>query len=1023
MQPWPKEAAANSSKIAQAAFDLEKRKREQWCWQPVHPQEPPKVKDAEWVRDPVDAFILSKLEEKDITPAPPAEKRVWLRRVTFDLTGLPPNPADIDAFLRDDSAKAYEKVVDRLLASPQFGERWARHWLDLVRYGDSRGHEFDPIIPNAYQYRDYVIRALNADVPYDQFVKEHLAGDLLTPPRRNSTEGFNESLIGSGFWFLGEEVHSPVDIRQDQADRYDNRIDVMTKTLLGLTVACARCHDHKFDAISQKDYYSLYGFLSSSNYRLARFDGDDRNATVEDELARARVEDRAAVIRALKSMMEPDAGRMADYLIAAREVILLGPQIGISKKLDVTLTAGEAETRKRLAQIAIDRKLDQARLEEWVAIMLEAAKKPEDPLYVWAKIAADPAAHEVKHLEQLLHTLGEEAQKKAKKATDSLKDSIVRFDYAKADKASWMPDGNAFGLGPKQVGDMSIRGDSAAPIIRFVERGSAEYDRAWDVLKLAPGAQLDPDGLGSLQVRSGLTIRTPSFRIAGGKMHYLVKGAGGVYAAVSGHVEINGPLHGQLLMKIPAALDYHWVSQDLTRYKGLDAHIEFTAAQGSDFAVAMIVEGEHTLALPSASVDDTAIKAMNSSNSLEENAKAYSQLFIQVPKELEQVGESKAAAAHRANWITSHTSLFANSKNLTETALASLARQKKLGAEIRTTSRLCLAMQDGDGLDEHIFIRGASKAEGEPAPRRLLEALVGPKPLNPAAGSGRLELALQITDPATNPFIVRVYVNRVWHHLFGRGIVASVDNFGVLGEKPTHPELLDFLANRFVKEGWSTKTLIRELVLSSSYRQSSLPIEAAEKADPSNLLLHRARLRRLEGEAIRDAMLSISGRLNPTMNGPSVAIHLTPFLDGRGRPTSGPLDGDGRRSIYLAVKRNFLSPMMLAFDTPSPFSTVGRRTISNVPAQALILMNDPFVHQQAALWAKRVLNTPGSTPERIQRMYVSAFGKPANNEEQKACEEFLTAQAERYHGKEAEAKAWADLAHALFNVKQFIYLE
>ena len=274
-----------------------------------------------------------------------------------------------------------------------------------------------------------------------------------------------------------------------------------------------------------------------------------------------------------------------------------------------------------------------------------------------------------------------------------------------------------------------------------------------------------------------------------------------------------------------------------------------------------------------------------------------------------------------------------------------------------------------------------------------------------------------MTDPAVNPLIARVMVNRVWHHLFGRGIVASVDNFGVLGETPTHPELLDYLADRFVKDGWSMKKTdppagadadLPDVVESGSPQ--------TDAADPENLLLHRMRLRRLEGEAIRDAMLAVSGRLNERMYGPSVPVHLNAFQDGRGRPASGPLDGDGRRSLYLAVRRNFLSSFLLAFDTPIPFSTVGRRTVSNVPAQALILMNDPFVHQQAETWAKRVLNQEGTAQERVERLYLSAFGRPPSAKEMTAALAFVD------EGKAGEARAWTDLCHVLFNAKEFIFL-
>jgi hypothetical protein len=310
-------------------------------------------------------------------------------------------------------------------------------------------------------------------------------------------------------------------------------------------------------------------------------------------------------------------------------------------------------------------------------------------------------------------------------------------------------------------------------------------------------------------------------------------------------------------------------------------------------------------------------------------------------------------------------------------------------------------------VDETVFVRGNPKTPGEVVPHRFLEALAGPERIAHARGSGRLELAAQLTDPVRNPFVSRVAVNRIWHQLFGRGLVASTDNFGVLGEPPSHPELLDYLATEFVRDGWSTKRLIRRLVLSSTYRMASKPDPAAEAVDPANLLLHHFRLKRLEGEAIRDAMLAVSGRLDPTVGGPPVPIYLTPFLDGRGRPATGPLDGNGRRSLYLAVRRNFLSPFLLAFDTPIPFSTVGRRQVSNVPAQALILMNDPFVHQQAELWAKRL---SGTTDERVTAMYLSAFGRPPTDDERTACAEFV------------KEHSWADLAHALFNVKEFVFV-
>jgi hypothetical protein len=284
-----------------------------------------------------------------------------------------------------------------------------------------------------------------------------------------------------------------------------------------------------------------------------------------------------------------------------------------------------------------------------------------------------------------------------------------------------------------------------------------------------------------------------------------------------------------------------------------------------------------------------------------------------------------------------------------------------------------------------------------------------------------------MVEPA-NPFASRVIVNRVWHHLMGRGIVASVDNLGVLGDVPTHPELLDHLSDRFVADGWSVKRLVRSIVLSQTYRMSSKP-DAQDALDPENRLLHRMAVRRLEAEPIRDAILAVSGRLDRRMFGPSVPVHLTPFMQGRGRPSqSGPLDGDGRRSLYLASRRNFLTPMMQAFDAPIPFTTMGRRNVSNVPAQALILLNDPFVIDQSVRWARHVRESAQQSPkERLVSMYLAAFARVPEPPEIEDALAFLNMQAQEHANdttnREADLRAWADLAHVLLNAKAFIFIE
>jgi cytochrome c553 len=1002
--PWPEEKPAEAA--VRQDFDLARRKAGHWAWRPVRRPEVPAVKDRAWPAGAVDAFVLAKLEEKGLNPAPPADRRTLIRRVTFDLAGLPPTPEETEAFIRDESPDAYEKVVDRLLAAPAFGERWARHWLDLVRYADSRGHEFDFTIPNAWQYRDYVIRALNADVPYNRFAAEHVTGDLLETPRTHPTEGFNESVLGTGFWLLGEEVHSPVDVRQDLADRLDNRIDVFTKTFLGLTVACARCHDHKFDAVSAKDYYALFGILEGASPRLVRFDSLEQNRRVAAELARARAVAGPVLWKALAADAEPALARTADYLLAAREALLAEPATA-----DLS-----PPVRERLDELAAARKLDARLLGEWAAAVTAAGRDADDPLYAWARTAGDP-----KHFPGALRAATEHLRRREAAAVQAGADVVV--DYARAPVTDWLPDEAAYGPGPDVPG--AVRFGGPGPGLRFAEEAAAVYDRAWDAIRAAPGADGEPGALGK-HPRSGRTVRTPSFLLKTGKIYYRVRGDATAYAAVEGHGLIAGPLHGQLVLEFKAGDRFRWVVHDLAPYRGRRAHVEFTPAEGSDFAVAQVVEADREPGDPAAPLPGLAdLLAGDGAASTEALAAGYGRLFRHViapPDGPPDHEVHDAGRARFANWLLRHPGLL-SSNTLREAVARARREETAIAAGLRAESRLAPALLDGNGVDERVFVRGSHKNPGERAPRRFLEALAGPAPFAPAPGSGRLALARQMTDPDVNPLPARVMVNRLWHHLFGRGIVASTDNFGVLGERPTHPELLDFLADEFVRRGWSVKATIRTLVLSRAYRMDSRADPAADAADPDDLLLHRMRLRRLEGEAIRDAILAASGGLDPRPFGPPVPVNLTPFQVGRGRPTAaGTADGDGRRSIYLAVRRNFLSPFLLAFDTPIPFSTVGRRTVSNVPAQALILMNDPFVHGQAAAWARQVLARPGSARERVEGMYARAFGRPPDDAECAACLAFLKRQADSY-GVAPDAPApWADLAHTLFNVKEFIYL-
>jgi hypothetical protein len=992
--PWPEErepAGSGEGAGPEEEFDLEARRRAHWAWRPLSAAEPPPVVDEEWPRWPADHFLLAKLEERGLAPAPPASPGVLIRRLSFDLTGLPPSPEEVEAFLSDTSPGALERAADRLLASPRFGERWARHWLDLVRYAETFGHEFDYPIPNAYRYRDYVISAFNSDVPYDRFVLEHVAGDLLAEPRLDPAGGFDESAIATGFFWLGEQTHSPVDVRQHQADRIDNQIDVLTKTFLGLTVSCARCHDHKFDAISTADYYALFGVLESSRYSQLPLE--------PPEAASARIrrlEELDGRIRGLAgATWAAQAAPVAEYLLAAREVILGRPPQAVAEEC----------------------RLEAARLERWVEALRDPeTSRAEEPMAAWARLCGiesgsgkrRPFADEWRAIASQLASL------QPKDAEE-----IVFKDFRLSGYEGWYTAGRAFGGGPAPPGTL------------FFDRGVEGKER----LRLLEGGWAHS---GAPSVRLEGALRSPTFPIERRYAHVRACGfEARVNVVVDGFNLIRDPIYGGLTRRINEPRP-SWITFDLAMWKGRLAYMEVldlgvpdpTHDAGGGWEAWVAVErvifsdrGSPPAELPPAA---PALLGDSAPESPEALAREYGRAAAEAALawrdgKLEETARGRAQA-RLLDWLSRRGLLDATSGD-DEALVSLLGERRNLEATIERPA-WTPGMADGNGLDSPVFIRGSHKNPGAPVPRRFLEAL-GAGELA-GAGSGRLDLARRLVDPAATPLVPRVIVNRIWRQLFGEGLVATPDNFGAQGSLPTHPELLDWLAAEFVEDGWSIKKLVRRLVGTSAYRMSSLSSAAARELDPSNSLFHGMRLRRLDAEALRDGILAVSGRLDGRLFGPSVPVHLTPFMEGRGRPgKSGPLDGAGRRSIYLEVRRNFLAPMMLAFDAPIPFSTMGRRGGSNVPAQALILMNDPFVREQSELWARRLLAGPASTPaERVAEMYLAAFGRRPEPEETAAAEEFLREQAPAYGDSAADldARAWADLAHVLFNLKEFLYI-
>ncbi len=961
--PWPGDSKSIPKPGEEPGIDLAER-AQHWSFQTVDRPEVPQTQNQPWARNPIDRFIAARLEAAGLEPAPETDRRTWLRRVSYDLIGLPPTPEEVQQFLRDDSPDAHQKVVDRLLASPAYGERWARHWLDLVRYAETAGHEFDYEIEYSAPYRDYMVRALNADVPFRQLILEHIAGDLLPSPRRHPATNSNESIVGTGFYWFGQGKHSPVDIRAEECDCMDNQIDVLGKTFLGLTIACARCHDHKFDPITTTDYYAISGFLQSSRRQHAFIDPS-----------------------------EP-----VEKIVA---------EIDDIQKRQSQLVANAAAKHAALTHDVLDRVLKESRE--------PARKDPSHPLHAWAVLAEKNGTDEFQSTKNNL------ARQQQSLGASSESFEVIA-DFTPANLSQWKHTGQAFPAGTIPAGRLSTKADRVEILLPDTAHSGVYAKRLQGVL------------------------RSPTFSISKRYIHYRMHRVGGrpnpgratkngqVHLIVDGFQFIKNPLYGQLTINVQQEDAFRWYRQDLEKFGGANAYIEIQDEDDGYLVVDRIVSSDSP---ETPQEGNSLVWALLKDPQIATPAELKAGLHRLLNESLRcwKTGEWPADShpRERAELLNPVLQAISLRELLTEEQQAEFAalheRLKGLDQSIPEPRR-AVAMADGTGEDARVLIRGNHKKPGKQAPRRFLEVFWQEEPPPKYTGSGRLDLARRIANPE-NPLTARVLVNRLWLHHFGRGIVATPDDFGKMGQPPTHPELLDWLAAEFIKSRWSIKHMHRLMVLSSTYRMSSRLEVSAEKpsqpdperVDPGNRLWHRMPVQRLEGEIIRDAILAISGRLDRRMEGPSVPPYLTPFMEGRGRPgRSGPLDSDGRRSLYINVRRNFLTPMFLAFDYPTPFTTMGRRSVSNVPAQALTMMNNPFVIEQAQTWANRVLaETHPDSASRIRRLYETAYTRPPTKKELAAALEFLDTQGKEYTGPD-DPRTWADLCHVLMNVKEFVFV-
>jgi hypothetical protein len=986
-----------------------------WSFQPLADSGPPTVSDPDWVANPIDFFVLDRLQKEGLSPAAPADKRVLLRRVTFDLTGLPPTPEEVEKFLADESPEAYESLIDRLLASPAYGERWGRHWLDVVRYTDSFDSRaaIEQDVGESYRYRDWVVRSFNRDLPYDEFLRYQIAGDLLPPEEEGGegTPGFNrEGVIATGMLAIGNWPGGDADKEKMVTDIVDDQIDVISRGMLGLTVACARCHDHKFDPVTTEDYYGLAGIFFSSHIlpgpgrktegspvlRIPllseaeleqRRQTEARVATVKGELESLRAGLRRT--EALASLPSVPA-----YLIAAREL-----RDSLSSD---TGHQGDTSPHVPLSEKAIRGWMRYLGFEKERPLSREVVGIHEKPaLHAWlgagdaTALTLNTSPEEISYL--TIIQPGESA------AVHPSPSNPVMVDWTCPEAGVYQVEGEVRDL-DSTCGDgvdwrLSLENDSGTKVLcqgGFINGGKELFSNA-----------AGSDVLAMLSLSAGDRVRiTVSPKSSHACDTTLVDLS--IRSATDPGGDWN--LARDLLRRTQESV----ASSDNVGGIGPWILLESTEKGGAGKG------GEAVLGKWEEETGRILLKegpSISSSQAIEQAANTLGEALI-AHAALDATGQM--AAADQPIGLLFQDLLSANSPfphrfDPDRLEQDSRDRWEDLSAELADLeSRPLPPLEYANGIQEGgvpetplagiqdvpVHIRGRYDRLGEMVPRRFPVVLAGENQPPIADGSGRLELARWVSS-SSNPLTARVLVNRVWQHHFGEGLVRTPGNFGKLGERPTHPELLDWLARDFIRQGWSIKALHRRILLSATYRQTSTPSSESLETDPDNRWLSHQNRRRLEAEAIRDAILSVAGRLDSSLGGP-------PFRD-----LSTP-----RRTLYFKTVRSDRTSFNMLFDAADPTAIVDRRTVSTVAPQALFLLNHPFVLENAEILAK-AFSEEGSEDRAalIGRLYERLYSRLPMETEIEIGQAFLDSK------QASPLEIWTRYCQVLLCANEFIYVD
>jgi mono/diheme cytochrome c family protein len=852
---WPDTPASETSAAASGGvpktekYVIAPERKKFWSLLPLKEPAPPSVKDPKWPHTNIDRFVLARLEKENMKPVGFSTRHDLIRRATLDLTGLPPTPEEIAAFEKDASPNAFAKVVDRLLASPRYGERWGRVWLDVARYGEDDYRSLNPNprgyhpYPNAYVYRDWVINALNDDMPYDQFVRAQIAGDLLDEKARYKT------LPGTGFLGLGPWYYDNGAVEVTRADERHDRVDVVTRGFLGLTVACARCHDHKYDPIPQTDYYSLAGvFLNTAYHRypMAPKAVVDDYTKAEDELEKKQ--------KALQELQTNLSTQLSESLVFQTSNYLQGVYEVAGQKRDI-------ET------VVESRKLDYETLERWIAYMA----KPTDKY----------------HYKDAWQTM-------MKKATPAAGAGGGR---------------RGGGGGGAAAGGAGVGGGGAA---------AAGGGR---------GGRGGPGGGGNQEVK----------KLADEFQANVVK-----------------------VMLLRRDLDEE---NDVIKAKSLEGTKKKKRANEPNEFIT--------------NDDFCPGCGLRLKNMPDDEGNFWTEIFQRELRDTDDPAAMMAAGGGRGGkpgvvlyrgWgLESRTGAMAQQQ------MASIKNDIDEARKKLEQYPFLHGVEDNKPVvNLPIAIRGNPNNLGPEVPRHFLSMLSADDPKAYTDGSGRLQLA---DDILKQPLAMRVIVNRVWKGHFGTGIVDTPSNFGQMGERPTDPDLLEYLAAEFAKNGMSIKKLHREIMLSSVYQLSTQMDQANYAKDSANRLYWRADRKRMDAEQLRDSVLMVSGNLDTQLGGPSE--ELTP--------------GYARRTVYGRVSRYKLDEYLQLFDFPTPSISAEKRFTTTVPLQRLFLMNSDFMQAEAEELAKRVAAEPDNR-SRVKKIYLLIYGREPSEAEIKVAVDYLHAE-------------------------------